>query len=207
MRIIKEFWEQCHHDQNVSHLSGVKYDEVIKSLHIEDYIYPKTKILEIGVGLGNMVKSLNNIGAEVSAIDISDIAINRVKKYCKYAYTIDNIEQIPSDYFDLITCLNVIQHIPTHLLKKELSHFLRALKTSGIFAMQFVSSKHGEDLGANAKLLGIKAGTLCRTPQFMGKLIVSLGGTYTIVYERNDLNIGKVNGNHVFHIKRCHEES
>ncbi len=202
MEGAKQFWETCHRNDSVPHLSGVQYDKTMDFLRLHDYIQPGIKVLEIGVGLGYVTQALYENGITTSAIDISDAAIARVSEYCENTYTIENIRQLPSDYFDVILCINVVQHIPTDLLRTELRHFIRALKKTGTFALQFVSNTKTEDLGANATMADIKSGTLCRSPSFMSAMIETLGGKSEPVYECNGLKNGKVNGVHVFHIQK-----
>jgi 2-polyprenyl-3-methyl-5-hydroxy-6-metoxy-1,4-benzoquinol methylase len=80
--------------------------------------------LDVGVGLGEMLECFQNRYIDYLGIDISQSTINFCKKY--------NCIQVPSvskwlvdnpKKFSLITCLDVLEHVP----KDEINLFLRAL--------------------------------------------------------------------------------
>ena len=79
------------------------------------------KILDVGCGGGILSESLASLGAEVTAIDASEKTINiakahakKVKSKVKYLNT--TTEEILSDKktqsFDVITCLEMLEHVP-----------------------------------------------------------------------------------------------
>jgi SAM-dependent methyltransferase len=198
---IKEFWDICHVENRVESLSGSKYLETIDFLKINHLIQPRIKVLEVGTGFGHVVKGLYDEGVLVSCLEISKMGIEKVRKYCENTYGLEDLDKIPSDYFDVIICINVVQHIPTVVLKKELWHCLRSLKSSGVFAIEFVSNDEIEDMGSNPNLDQIENGVCCRSLEFLGNLVESFGGTCELVFTKNvDINV--VKGQHVFHIKK-----
>lgn len=200
--IIKEFWENNHTAKNKSILSGCKYNETIDFLKVQSFIKKGNKVLEIGVGLGYVTQGFYNDGLLVSALDISEIALSNVKKYCEKLFLIKDIESIPKDYFDLIICHNVIQHVPTDLLKKELFYCIRSLKDNGIFAMEFISTFENinDTWNENYKHSKNSLPNFYRSIDYMGGIIKECGGSYEMVVN-NKCNIGKTKGCHVFHIK------
>lgn len=136
----RDFWERQHRKEVLSTLSGCSYEETITGLWVTNRITPSSKILEVGIGIGHTIRGLSEV-CKVSALDISKLALKKVEGYCEFTYTLEQIESMPTAYFDIILCVNVVQHIPTELLKEELAQFIRSLKIGGIFAVQFVTPK------------------------------------------------------------------
>lgn len=201
MNEILNFWDNNHINDNVSVLSGVKYDETINFLKIEKYIIKDKKVLEIGVGLGYVTMGLFGNGLEVSAMDISNIALDRVQKYCHCTYNMDNLHELPSNYFDIIICNNVVQHIPTSILIDELKEFMRSLKIGGVFAVEFVSSSLFDDNGLNPTIDDIKAGRLCRSSKYLEQIFNIFDGKCILVFNE-EINIGILKGHHIFHVRK-----
>lgn len=202
MQEAKNFWETCHQAESIVHLSGVDYDRMISFMHLSDHIKPGKTVLETGVGMGYVTKGLLDAGALPSALDISQTALKRVEQYCEEVYLVEDLERMPSDYFDIILCCNMVQHVHTELLKEELEHFMRSLKDDGILAIQFVSNDKHPDTGVAATLSNVQAGTLCRSPDIMQEIFASLNGECKHVFNVGGLRKGLVNGNHVFHVTK-----
>lgn len=198
---VEEFWDNCHNKRILASLSGSSYDDTIDFLKVRHLIKPGIRVLEVGVGIGNAIKGLHTSGALVSCVDISKPALDAVRNYCEFAYRVDELAELPSDYFDVVICVNVVQHIPTNDLKTEFTQILRSLKSTGVFAVEFVSNDKIEDMGDNPNIDMIKNGGCCRSPEFLERLIEELGGTCELVFTK-DVDINMVKGQHVFHIRK-----
>jgi SAM-dependent methyltransferase len=111
---------------------------------------------------------------------------------------------MPNNYFNVIICHNLIQHIPTELLVIELKEIIRSLKPTGVFALEFISSGTREDTGRNKHYLGNEVGTYCRSPKYLSDLIITLGGNSDMVID-NKCNFGDITGCHVFHVRKIIE--
>lgn len=225
-----EFWNKCHSEKIGMGLTGTRYDTTIEFLKLNNILKPNMKILEIGVGFGYTLNEFHKNGHEVSAVDVSNIALKCVEKFSKI-FTIDQLDDIPSNYYDLVMCNNVIQHIYTSLLIKEFEMVLRSLKDDGIFAMHFVSSADIDgDAGLNCSSNGGES--FFRTKEYMKNLIGKLGGECELVYDSirfyskdwdknyNESGYGKIEyssewvtipiptdkklitGSHVFHVRK-----
>lgn len=194
---MKDFWEFKHTTKSVKSLTGAQYDSTIEFLLMEDYMKPGIKILEVGCGLGYVTEGCSKVG-DVSVVDISTVALDRVKDFCEATYLSDDTANLPSDYFDVIICNNVIQHVPDKELNRELNDFIRSLKPGGLFALEFVSSDKG-DIAYSEKYA--QSGFLCRSSQYMHDLISQFGGKSTEVLEKV-VNVPPVTGCHVFHITK-----
>jgi len=203
----KKFWDSQHSGDNIPTLSGCEYDETIDFMKIRELIKPNINVLEIGVGMGFVTKGFFDAGCNVSALDISDVALERVKPLTKNVYPTTELEKMPSDHFDLILCRNVVQHVATNYLIMELKHVLRSLKKDGILAIQFVSSTQVEDSGSVVIYNTNELGEYCRTIKYFENLINGLGASCELVLDIPcNFPHCKVTGNHVFHVRKNSEQ-
>jgi 2-polyprenyl-3-methyl-5-hydroxy-6-metoxy-1,4-benzoquinol methylase len=198
----KDFWEACHKDSVLSALTGANYEQTIHFMRVKPFFKPGIAVLEAGIGIGDVSRGLWEAGMRPSAMDISQNALDKVDDYCEGTYLVEDLERIPTDYFDIVICCNMVQHVPTELLLEELKHFWRSLKDDGVFAIQFVSNDTYPDMGAMAPLNRVKAGTLCRSPEYMRQVFDNLGGVCEPKITTAGLKKGVVNGNHVFHVTK-----
>jgi GT2 family glycosyltransferase len=80
--------------------------------HIIRLLHP-AKVLDAGCAIGMLVESLWDRGVEAWGIDISEYAISQVRRdmepYCRAASLMDPIEGA----YDLITCIEVLEHMPS----------------------------------------------------------------------------------------------
>ena len=108
---MREYWDRIHRENNMQMISGYGLEDVKKNLRIRKKFKPKMNILEIGIGTGDTAIGLFKEGHNVFVNDISVVAI--AKLYTKLNGFIPNIglESIPDNYFDLILCHLVFQHI------------------------------------------------------------------------------------------------
>jgi len=78
------------------------------------------KALDIGCGGGILSESLTQLGAEVTGIDLNKAAIDIAKLHTletkvKVNYQVCSAEEMAknaSDQYDLITCLEMLEHVP-----------------------------------------------------------------------------------------------
>jgi len=202
MKSAELFWDDRHSKVKKDSICGfyengkyfTTYARTVEFLKIEEYVRSGIHALEIGVGMGIVTKEFHDRGLITSGLDISSKALSKVKSYCENIYTINELHKIPSDYFDIIICNRVIQHVPTELMIKELTHCIASLKQAGVFALQFVSKGNVDDTGINASIRHVAAGTCYRSPEHLRKIIKDCGGTCELVFSENN--------NHVFHIRK-----
>jgi 2-polyprenyl-3-methyl-5-hydroxy-6-metoxy-1,4-benzoquinol methylase len=89
---------------------------------------PKPTVLEAGCGLGLLVRAFRELNVNAFGCDISEWAINNsyssIKEYLKVA---DISEKIPyeDNKFNLILCIDVIEHIPEDRLDNTVKELYR----------------------------------------------------------------------------------
>jgi SAM-dependent methyltransferase len=117
----KDYYELC--DENRKY----KVDSFItdiKAIHP-----PPARLLDLGCGLGTLLRSAQNEGYEVKGYEISPFA----KKFAENnGFVIfDDLDEIPRRYFDIITCIEVLEHCfsPTELLMNASGY----LRSGGLF--------------------------------------------------------------------------
>ncbi len=204
---IKDYWEDVHRQKHLGALSGCEYQATIDFLQIADRLKSGIKVLEVGVGMGYVTKGFYENGMEVSVLDISEEALDRVKPYSTWEYSVDDICVLPDDYFDVVICHNGVQHIPTDVLECELFHIIRSLKLEGVFAVEFISTDLIEDTGVDSEVLAKlgwddNIGCYCRQPEYLEKMINRLGGECKLVYDKRGNIAENINGCHIFHVTR-----
>ncbi len=93
--------------------------------HIVKQIGPK-KVLDAGCAKGFLVEALRDRGVEAYGIDLSEYAISEVRRdirpYCRVASL---TEPIP-ERFDLITCIEVLEHIPEEIGRHVIANLCRS---------------------------------------------------------------------------------
>lgn len=115
----------------------------------------KRKILDAGCGTGGSFSFLKNYG-ETYGIDISSYAIFLCKKRGLKNVKVESVDNIsyPSNFFDAVTCFDVLGQQEIVNDKKALSEFHRVLKSGGLFllriaAYNWLKSHHDRSVHTN----------------------------------------------------------
>jgi SAM-dependent methyltransferase len=101
---------------------GAIADQLIRALQ------PK-RVLDVGCALGFLVEAFWDRGVEAWGIDVSQYAISQVRRdmqpYCRLASVADGIE----GEYDLITCIEVLEHMPEEQVWRAIGNLTRATDT------------------------------------------------------------------------------
>lgn len=102
------------------------------------YIDKKDKILEIGSGSGRDIIFLTNKGFNITGVDISKVAVNKVKEKNKYIkIKVCNVENLPfkDNSFDAVYSVFVLNFTN---IKKSAKEIKRVLKREGIAYLVYI---------------------------------------------------------------------
>lgn len=92
--------------------------------HIVDKFKPSTS-LDVGCAKGYLVNSLVELGVDSRGIDPSKYALSNVHPNIKDKFLLGMAQSIPfpENHFDVVTCFDVLEHIP----KKDISNVLKEM--------------------------------------------------------------------------------
>ena len=141
--IADEWWDKEGKFKPLHKFSPVRMDYILKQIcQIKDLdFYSKKplhglKILDIGCGGGLVAEPLDKMGATVTAIDPSEKNIktalaHQLKSKSNVNYLCSSIEELDKkSKFDIITCLEVIEHVDNYQF--FLNQLQKHLKPKGI---------------------------------------------------------------------------
>jgi SAM-dependent methyltransferase len=95
------------------------FDEVAQAIVTE--LRPKT-VLDAGCGIGFLVEALRERGVEAWGFDISDYAISQVPEEIRPYCWVGSVTEDLDDTYDLITCIEVLEHLPPELAPRAVEN-------------------------------------------------------------------------------------
>ncbi len=116
---------------------------------------PDWKVLEVGCGVGRLIKHFRESFARVDGVDISEKMIDFAKQYLAdgkqngelYVNNGCDLQQLPDESYDFVYSTIVFQHIRSlSIVKSYFSEIFRVLKPEGYFRIQ-VHDRSGKSLG------------------------------------------------------------
>jgi 2-polyprenyl-3-methyl-5-hydroxy-6-metoxy-1,4-benzoquinol methylase len=115
---------------------------------IRKYTKENDSLLDYGSGPGFLIKHLLRIKAEVSALEFSTDSLQRIKdtyrgqKGFKGAYNIEELNKM-NIRFNVITLIEVIEHLDDHYLALTFNNIRRLLQPEGFL---IITTPNNEDL-------------------------------------------------------------
>lgn len=82
--------------------------------------------LDAGCAMGMLVEGLRNRGVEASGIDVSEYAISQVDESVRDYCSVGSITDPLSRRYDLITCIEVIEHLPPEEARPAIANLCRS---------------------------------------------------------------------------------
>ena len=119
----------------------IKFIKDLANKHFPPHGLKNLKIIDVGCGGGIACEPLARLGANVTGIDASKAAISVAKEHAisqnlTINYTCADIKDI-SDTFDLITCLEVVEHVDD--LPKFANHLVQRLNSNGLLVLSTIN--------------------------------------------------------------------
>lgn len=101
----------------------------------KEYLESSGKCLELGCGIGQYSKRLMEYGYDVTSTDISDIALNEVKKFNENVKKVDMSQPLPfeNNQFNLVFASLSIHYFSDKVTKQLVDEIYRVLDKDGLF--------------------------------------------------------------------------
>ena len=131
--IDKSFWEMHHNAKDHYWLTGSTLSEIMRFHELAENNLKNKKILEVGVGEGNLIRELKEFSDEIICCDISESALVKVEPYAYKTYLSPNLSQI--EPVDFALCHLVFQHCTNAEIERIIKEV--NLKEDGVFSFQF----------------------------------------------------------------------
>lgn len=114
---------------------------------LDPYLAPGLTALDLGCGVGHGTVHLCSRGLQVTAVDVSADAINRLQRRMPPGNTIQVIEAdfrnlvFPTDAFDIVTATNALYFLPPDEFPGFWQRLVGWLRTGGIIIGQFMGPR------------------------------------------------------------------
>jgi cyclopropane fatty-acyl-phospholipid synthase-like methyltransferase len=172
----QEFWNVCHNNKSLIMLSGNTGEQIIANLRIQHLIKPNINLLNIGVGMGLCTEYYAKQQCNVSVMDISDVALQKVKRISVAGYLASNLSELPKNKFDLAISHLVAQHTENADLKTNLEAVIASLNNDGVYAIQITYPILKSAIRTDWTKKEAKAGSITRTCSEFSKMVEDAGG-------------------------------
>lgn len=165
-----DWWNRAHRTDHAMWLTGSLPEDAWRRLAVADYLLPKVKVLNIGIGLGYCTRALHARGCQVSVLDISEVALQRVANIAP-GYLASNLDALPTGEFNLALSHLVAQHMYDNDLEAQMKAVIRSLKPGGFFALHYAAPADGSPANINTPEYA-RGGGVLRESEFIAAMAV-----------------------------------
>lgn len=132
-----QWWDMNGPLKTLHDINKVRVEFINQHCHLEG-----ASLLDVGCGGGILSEALAQAGAKVTGIDATPEAIAAAKEHALLAslnidYHTCPIEDFDHPQFDVITCMELLEHVPNPELVME--HCARLLKPQGILLVSTIN--------------------------------------------------------------------
>ena len=115
--LAAKWWDKDGEFRPLHQINPLRVDFIEERSSVKD-----KKVLDVGCGGGILAEALNELGANVTGIDASENTIGVAKSHSRsigsdVIYIQNTIEEFisshPNEKFDVITCLEMLEHVPS----------------------------------------------------------------------------------------------
>ena len=138
----EKYWDSFEKDQVLPLLGAIK----------------DKQILDVGAGTGRLVSRLVNAGAEVTALDISDVMVSKLKaKSYKLKAIVGDAEDLPFEVesFDIVIATFLIVHLKD--LERFFDEVYRVLKPGGLFLVTNINQRKAPEIKVGKDLVEVES--------------------------------------------------
>lgn len=127
---LRGFYDETYYeeyDSGLPYRRGVEaWERFFESVagRIAATIQPRT-VLDAGCAVGFLVEKLRELGIEASGFDISPFAVGEAPPSLAPYLSVRSITEEIEGRYDLITCLEVVEHLPAHLAEIAIANMCR----------------------------------------------------------------------------------
>ena len=196
-RIMEGNWQAYHLERKTTALTGSTLRSYFSYHGLSHADFPAdSRVLEVGVGLGHVVRELAAKGCRVWAFDICSEALSSVRDVTSGEYLHRLADSLPTGFFDIITHHLVTQHMSDVDLIWQLPHLIRSLKTTGHLHIQWAGSDVPGENDIAESIVGeeghpekqntpsMMGGRMVRSESHAQELIENAGGLVVEVTDR-----------------------
>lgn len=114
-QFAQDWWDPNGSMKPLHQLNPLRCEYIMQHAEI-----PQAKLIDVGCGAGLLSEALAKAGAEVTAIDMSEKALNVAKQHAQSQslnidYKLTTVEaqaQETPQQFDVVTCMEMLEHVP-----------------------------------------------------------------------------------------------
>ncbi|HAU1698503.1 TPA: bifunctional 2-polyprenyl-6-hydroxyphenol methylase/3-demethylubiquinol 3-O-methyltransferase UbiG [Legionella pneumophila] len=145
-QLANDWWDTNGHLRTLHDINGARFEFISEHINLKGL-----RVLDVGCGGGILCESMAKAGAYVSGLDAEPEAIQVAKEHAhknqlQIDYFCNPIEEYEDQGFDVITCMELLEHVQNPEL--VLQHCKRLLKPNGLLFLSTISRTLKAYLGA-----------------------------------------------------------
>ncbi|HAT8623462.1 bifunctional 2-polyprenyl-6-hydroxyphenol methylase/3-demethylubiquinol 3-O-methyltransferase UbiG [Legionella pneumophila serogroup 1] len=145
-QLANDWWDTNGPLRTLHDINGARFEFISEHINLKGL-----RVLDVGCGGGILCESMAKAGAYVSGLDAEPEAIQIAKEHAhnnqlQIDYFCNPIEEYEEQGFDVITCMELLEHVQNPEL--VLQHCRRLLKPNGLLFLSTISRTLKAYLGA-----------------------------------------------------------
>lgn len=136
-QLANDWWDTNGPLRTLHDINGARFEFISEHINLKGL-----RVLDVGCGGGILCESMAKAGAYVSGLDAEPEAIQIAKEHAhknqlQIDYFCNPIEEYEEQGFDVITCMELLEHVQNPEL--VLQHCRRLLKPNGLLFLSTIS--------------------------------------------------------------------